>query len=310
MEANSAQAPAAVQPHLGPFQGGLAEHRIHGNPAAFGWSVVLNALLIALQLGIGLAFGSLALVGEALHKLIDVACLLLGWGAEWLSLLPPGGRFTWGLGRTTHLAVLVNASLILLAGLLVVWKAIERLGEPVAMEASPVIWAALTGIAVNLLSARLFGEEHHHDLNRRAAVVHLLTDAAVMGAVLLSAVLVAFTGLVMLDSITAIGVGLVVAWSGFSLLREAVVVSLDGVPADIDLAAIEAALRDLPEVQDVRELHVWGLSTARTALSAHIQLAGEDSAARRAALLLTARQRLTGFGISSSTLELQSPEAA
>ncbi len=273
-------------------------------PAAFAWSVALSALLTALQLVVGLLSGSLALVGQALHKLIDVAALLLGWGAERLSLLPPSSRFTWGYGRATHLAAVVNAALVLAVGVVVVREAIGRLSTPVTVEPTPVILAALAGIAVNLVAARLFGPEHRHDLNRRAAVVHLLTDAAVMGAVLVSAVLVHVTGRPVLDAATAIGVGLVVAWNGLRLLAQALAASLDGVPADVDLAAVEEALASLPEVAAVQELHVWGLSTARTALAARLRLRskGESTAG---AVRAAARQRLGELGIGCSILELE-----
>ena len=106
----------------------------------------------------------------------------------------------------------------------------------------PVAVAALLGIAVNLGSARLFGHNHSHDLNRRAAVVHLLTDAAVSAAVLVSALLIQFTGIHWLDPFTGIGVGLAVAWSGWTLLRQSVLVSLDGVPPGIDRDAGASAL--------------------------------------------------------------------
>jgi len=274
-------------------------------PAAFAWSVALSALLTALQLAVGLLSGSLALVGQALHKLIDVAALLLGWGAERLSLLPPTSRFTWGYGRATHLAAVVNAALVLAVGVVVVREAIGRLSTPVTVEPTPVILAALAGIAVNLVAAWLFGPEHRNDLNRRAAVVHLLTDAAVMGAVLVSAVLVHVTGRSVLDAATAIGVGLVVAWNGLRLLAQALAASLDGVPAGVDLAAVEEALASMPEVAAVQELHVWGLSTARTALAARLRLRSVEEERTAAAVRAAARQRLAELGIGCSILELE-----
>lgn len=154
------------------------EHR-DGSPAAFRWSVLLNSGLSALQLAIGIGFGSLALIGDALHNLGDVAGLLLGWGAERLSALPANRQFTYGFGRSTQLASMINAALILMASAVVIVEGVQRLAKPVELTPGPVAVAALLGIAVNLGSARLFGHNHSHDLNRRAAVVHLLTDAAV-----------------------------------------------------------------------------------------------------------------------------------
>ncbi|MFN5697100.1 MAG: cation diffusion facilitator family transporter, partial [Cyanobacteriota bacterium] len=205
------------------------DHR-PGSPAAFRWSILLNAALSGLQLAIGTAFGSLALIGDAIHNLGDVVGLLLGWGAERLSARPATPRFTYGFGRSTQLASLLNALLVLMAAGVVIFEGGQRLFDPVPMVSTPVAWAAAAGIVVNLASARLFGHDHHHDLNRRAAVVHLLTDAAVSAAVLVSALLVKVTGWNWLDAATAILVGLAVAWSGWQLLRESLLVALDAVP--------------------------------------------------------------------------------
>ena len=286
-------------------------HDHHGHPrtagAAFRWSIALNSGLTALQLVIGFGFGSLALVGDALHNLGDVIGLVLGWGAERLSLRPPKGRFTYGYGRSTQMASLINGLLIFSAGVVVVVEAIQRLANPVPLIAGPVAWAAAAGIMINLFSAKLFGHDHHHDLNQRAAVLHLLTDAAVSVAVLVSALLVGFTGWLWLDAITAIGVGAAVIWSAIDLLWEAVALNLDAAPKGIDLGAVEALLQQLPGVVAVEELHVWGLSTSKTALTAHLRINADqliNEGSSRAQLLAEARERLRVMGIRKSTIEL------
>ena len=271
--------------------------------AAFRWSIALNSGLTVLQLLIGFAFGSLALIGDALHNLGDVLGLVLGWGAEQLSSRPARGRFTYGYGRSTQMASLVNGLLIFSAGVVVVVEAIQRLQDPVPLIAGPVVWAAAAGIVINLLSARLFGHNHQHDLNQRAAVLHLLTDAAVSVAVLVSAIVVGVTGWLWLDALTAIGVGLAVIVSALGLLREAIALNLDAAPRHINLAAVEAALLELPDVQTVAELHVWGISTSRTALTAHLLL--RPGAQAGEALLEAARQRLETLGIRKSTIQLE-----
>lgn len=275
--------------------------------SAFRWSIALNSGLTALQLVVGFSSGSLALIGDALHNLGDVVGLLLAWGAERLSRRPGRGRFTYGYGRSTQLAALINGLLIFAAGGGVVVEAIQRLIQPAPLDAGPVIWAAAAGIAINLLSARLFGHDHHQDLNRRAAVLHLLTDAAVSLAVLFSALIVAGTGWVRLDALVAISVGAIVIWSALGLLREAIALSLDAAPRHVDLARVEAALMALPGVLLVEELHVWGLSTSRTALTAHVRIDPEQleaEALSREQLLVLASERLQALGIRKSTLQL------
>lgn len=275
---------------------------------AFRWSIALNSGLTALQLIIGLAFGSLALVGDALHNLGDVLGLALGWGADQLSRRPAQGRFTYGFGRSTQMASLLNGLLIFGAGTVVVVEAIQRLSDPVPLIAGPVVWAAAAGIVINLVSARLFGHGHLHDLNQRAAVLHLLTDAAVSVAVLISALLVWATGWLWLDAVTAIGVGGAVLWSAVGLLREAIALNLDAAPRHVDLNKVEEALISLPGVQELEELHVWGLSTSRTALTAHVLINPERLRAEglsRDQLLTLAQRQLAGLGIRKSTLQLE-----
>jgi cobalt-zinc-cadmium efflux system protein len=274
------------------------------NPAAFRTSVLLNSALSGLQLVIGISFGSLALIGDALHNLGDVVGLLLGWGAEHLSRLPANRRFTYGFGRTTQLATLMNGALIVMAAAIVITEGIQRLQRPVEMNPGPVAWAAMAGIVVNLLSARLFSDGgHNHDLNRRAAAVHLLTDAAVSAAVLLSALLVKVTGLAWLDPLTGIGVGLAVAWTGWELLRQALLVTLDAVPPGIVPDAVERVLRELEGVADVHHVHIWAMSTSQTALTAHLvrrQLTVDDMD-----LLHRAKAQLASLGIDHATLQLE-----
>jgi cobalt-zinc-cadmium efflux system protein len=229
--------------------------------------------------------------------------LALGWGADQLSRQPARGRFTYGFGRSTQMASLINGLLIFSAGVVVIVEAIQRLIEPVPLVAAPVAWAAAAGIAINLISARLFGHNHHHDLNQRAAVLHLLTDAVVSVAVLISAVLVGLSGWLWLDALTAIGVGMAVIVSALGLLREAIALNLDAAPRHIDLDQLEALLSSIPGVEAVQELHVWGLSTSRTALTAHLSL--EASVSSSDAVLEQAQQLLERMGIRKSTLQLE-----
>lgn len=284
----------------------------HSAAAAFRWSIALNSALTALQLVVGFGFGSLALIGDALHNLGDVVGLALGWGADQLSRRPARGRFTYGYGRSTQIASLLNGLLIFSAGVVVMVEALQRLVQPVPLIAGPVAWAAAAGIVVNLLSARLFGHDHHHDLNQRAAVLHLLTDAAVSVAVLISALLVGRTGWLWLDALTALGVGGAVIWSASGLLREAIALNLDAAPRGIDLGAVEAMLQQLPGVRSVEELHVWGLSTSRTALTAHLVIDPRQLADQRLdqdGLLQLARSSLADLGIRKSTLQLEERHA-
>ena len=158
---------------------------------------------------------------------------------------------------------------------------------------------------MNLFSARLFGADAGHDLNRRSAEIHLLTDAAVSAAVLIAALVVGFTGWNWLDAVTAIGVGLVVAWSGIEILRQALRIALDAVPEGIDQAAVEAAMRQLPGVLNVHHVHIWALSTSQCALTAHV--VRHPGSIDDLDWLHQAKQRLAELGIAHSTIQLEPP---
>ncbi|MEY3963065.1 MAG: hypothetical protein RLZZ106_320 [Cyanobacteriota bacterium] len=287
-----------------------------GLASAFRWSILLNTALSVVQIVIGIGFGSLALIGDALHNLGDVAGLALGWGAERLSTRPPNERFTYGFGRSTQLAALSNGVLVAMASAVVVVEAIQRLHNPQPLVSGPVAWAAAAGIAVNLGSARLFGHGSHgghggqgdhrghsHDLNRRAAVVHLVSDALVSLAVLISAVLVNFTGWHWLDPLTAIGVGIAVGYTGVVLIRDALVVLLDGIPSHIQPDQVRATLLALPGVVDVHHVHIWSLSTSQVALTAHV--CRRDSGMGDLELLHLAKDALAAIGVEHSTLQLE-----
>ena len=275
---------------------------------AFRWSIVLNSALSGGQLAIGVGFGSLALIGDAIHNLGDVAGLALGWGAERLSLCPPSERFTYGFGRSTQLAALINGVLIAMAAAVVVVEGMQRLRDPVPLLSGPVVWAAAAGIVVNLGSARLFGHGDGHDLNRRAAVLHLLSDALVSLAVLLSALLVGLTGWTWLDPFTAIGVGLAVGYTGMVLIRDAVIVLLDAIPHHIDPEQVRQVLLALPEVVDVHHLHIWSLSTSQVAMTAH--LCRDDGRCDDMELLHRAKDAVAALGVEHCTLQLEpAPQA-
>ncbi len=266
--------------------------------------MLLNAALSGLQIVVGVAFGSIALIGDALHNVSDVMGLLLGWGAESLSKKPARGRFSYGFGRSTQLAAVANAVLILMASAVVCVEALQRFREPQLVTTGPVAIAAGVGLVVNLLSARLFGSDHHDDLNRRAAVLHLLGDAAVSAAVLLSALAAGLTGWTWIDPVTGLGVGLSLGWLGIMLLRDGLAELMDEVPRRIDPAAVLADLQEMPGVQGVHHLHIWSIGGTRVALTVHLQrdaaLSHQDPQ-----LLSKVRQVMQLKGIEHCTVQLE-----
>lgn len=279
-------------------------HHRPGSASAFRLSIVLNTALSVFQVLIGLFFGSIALVGDAIHNLGDVVGLALAWGADRLSRRSATERFTFGLGRSTQMASLTNAVLVLAASGIVVVESIIRIFHPFRVVAVPIAVAAALGIVINLLSARLFGDDHHHDLNKRAAVVHMLTDAAVSGAVLVSAVLVGITGWFWLDALVGVGVGLVVGRSGWRLFKEALSLLLDGVPRGLDASLLKKRILAIPGVLDVHDMRVWSNSTSTISFTAHVH--HERAPHESESLLKEIRSILHHMNIDHSTIELDS----
>ncbi len=271
--------------------------------AAFRWAVILNAAYVVLEAGAGLVTGSLALLADAAHNLTDVGGLLIAWGAAVLARRRGSARFTYGLGRGTILAALANAIAILVGVGAVVWEAVRRLGEPVDVAAGTVLAVAALGIAVNAGTALLFRRQRAHDLNAAGAFLHMLADAAVSLAVVVAAAVVLATGWAWVDPLVALAVSLVITVAAYDLLRRALRLSLDGVPEEIDRAALRAWLLARPGVRDVHDLHVWALSTTRTALTAHLVM--PDGHPGDAFLDEITAELGDRFGIAHATLQIE-----
>jgi len=233
-------------------------------------AVALNLIFVVVEAGFGFLSNSVALIADAGHNLSDVLGLVFAWTAMYLGRRPPGARFTYGLGRSSVLAALANAVLLLLACGAIAWEALGRLGSPPAVAAGTVIGVAASGIVINGTSAWLLHAGSHGDLNRRSAFIHMLGDAAVSVGVLLSGTLIMFTGWSRIDPIVSLLIVAAILVSTWGLLRDSLHLSLDGVPASVNSSAVMSYLADQRGVTDVHDLHIWALSTTSVALTAHL----------------------------------------
>jgi cobalt-zinc-cadmium efflux system protein len=271
---------------------------------AFGWAIALNAGFVLVEAGFGFAIGSLALLADAAHNLIDVAGLLVAWGAVVLSRRKPTARHTYGLGRATILAALANAIVILVGVGAIVWEAVQRFAEPAPVAAGTILWIAAVGIAVNGGTALLFLRDRNRDLNVRGAFLHMAADAGVSAGVVVAALIILVTGWFAVDPAVGILVSFLVGWSAFDLFRSAFHLSLDGVPKGVDTAAIGRWLRSLPGVSAVHDLHVWSLSTTSTALTVHLVM--PDGSPGDGFLDRIAEDLEREFHIAHSTIQIES----
>jgi cobalt-zinc-cadmium efflux system protein len=235
-----------------------------------GLAVGINLVFVVIEGGFGFVSNSVALIADAGHNLSDVLGLVCAWAALLLGRRAPGAKFTYGLGRSSVLAALVNAVLLLLACGAIAWEAASRIGSPPPVAGQTVMTVAGIGIVLNGISAWLLHAGSHGDLNRRSAYLHMLSDAAVSAGVLLSGLLIVLTGWSRLDPIVSLAIVAVILMSTWRLLRDSLTLSLDGVPASVNSSAVMSFLADQRGVTDVHDLHIWALSTTSVALTAHL----------------------------------------
>jgi cobalt-zinc-cadmium efflux system protein len=243
---------------------------------AFLLGIGLNLAFVALEAVFGVLAHSTALLADAAHNLSDVLGLAMAWGASALARRAPSNLHTYGFRRSTVLAALANAVLLLAAVGAVAWEAIGRFHAPTAPHGTTMMWVAAAGVVVNGASALLFRSGSKGDVNVRGAFLHLVADAVVSAGVVVAGALLWRTGWVWVDPVTSLIVSAVVLYGTWGLLRDAVHLAMDGVPRNIDLEKVRAFLARLPDVEAVHDLHVWAMSTTEIALTAHLVMPWRD----------------------------------
>ena len=218
----------------------------------------------------GIFGNSTALFADASHNLSDVLGLALAGGAAWLAAKPPGARRTYGFGKATVFAALINGVLLVFASGAIVWEAIRRFIEPEPVNSTLVMITAGVGVVINGATAVMFMRGREGDANVRAAFLHMAADALISVGVIAAGLLVMFTGAQWIDPAASIVIVLVILWGTFDLLREAADMALDAAPRSIDVAKLRAYLCAQPGVADVHDLHVWSMGAASSAMTAHL----------------------------------------
>lgn len=285
------------------------EHCRHNDAAdssqpAFAIGVGLNTVFVLIEAAFGLAFGSLALVADAGHNLSDVLGLLLAWGASYLARKRPSGRRTYGLRRTSIMAALGNALLLLVAVGAIAWEATHRLLQPSPVAPLAIIVVAAIGVVINTATALLFVTGRHHDLNIRGAYLHMAADAAISLGVVIGGIVISVTGWLWVDPALSLLIAVLIAYSTWDLLWQSLELSLDSVPRGIDANEVRAFLADLAGVSEVHDLHIWGLSTTETALTVH--LVKPDAQVDDDWLAEVAQQLHDRFRIAHATIQVES----
>jgi cobalt-zinc-cadmium efflux system protein len=285
-------------------------HAGHGHshaPASYGRAfaigTALNLGFVVIEAIFGFVGNSMALLADAGHNLGDGLGLVMAWGAYVLSRRKPSASYTFGLGKSSILAALFNALLLLVAVGAIAWEAVQRLIDPQPVVAGIVMAVAAVGILVNGATAMLFAAGRKGDLNVHAAFMHMMADAGVSAGVVVGGLVIAWTGWLWVDPAVSLVVNAVILFATWGILRQSLTLAVAGVPASIDMAAVRKHLAAMPGVSDVHDLHVWPLSTTETALSCHLVMPGGHPG--DAYLFEAAKELKEHFGIGHPTFQVE-----
>lgn len=279
------------------------EHRITSLNRAFLVGIVLNVGFVVVEFAVGLFYGSMGLLSDAGHNLSDVASLLLAMLAFRLAQAKATPKYTYGYKKSTVLISLLNSVILLIAVGVIVAESIGRMMHPEPVVGGAIAWTAGVGVVINGFTAWLFMKDKDRDLNVKGAYLHMAADALVSVGVLVSGLVISWTGWTIVDPIVGLVVAGVIVASVWSLTRDSLRLSLDGVPGGIDVAEIEQAMTAVPGVRAVHHIHVWAISTTENALTAHVVL---DSLSRMEELKHILKELLEHEGIPHATLEFES----
>jgi cobalt-zinc-cadmium efflux system protein len=251
--------------------------------------------------------GSLALVSDAGHMLGDGVALLLAAFAGWMARRPPSGRHSYGLGRAEVFAAVINAGAMLAIAATIGHEAIARLEQPREVEGGAAALIALAGLALNVWILRGIAP-HRHDMNARAAALHVLGDTLGSVAALASGAIIVLTDWTRIDPLASLLICVLIAVSSLRLLREGVHALMEGVPLRLSAESVGMEMAAHENVASVHDLHIWTLSGSRVALSAHVvvrDLSRWDRTLHDLQHLLRER-----FGIAHVTLQPESSPQA
>jgi cobalt-zinc-cadmium efflux system protein len=280
-------------------------HDTHSTQHRFVLSLALTSLVLVAEVVGGLWTGSLALLSDAAHVFLDVLALGMSYAALRLASLPPDDRHTYGFHRLQVLAALANGVTLVLVAFGIWREAWNRLAHPEPVLVGPMLVVAVVGLLVNLLVAVALREHDHDDLNVRSAFLHVLGDALASVGVIAAGGIIAFTGWEPADPLMSVVIGLIIVVGGGRVLLKSVHILAEGMPEGMTATDVAQAMRQVPGVLAVHDLHVWTVGPGYPALSAHVVLS--DQALQQAAGVMQAlKEVLSGkFGIDHTTIQCE-----
>lgn len=287
-------------------------HHHHHSPVitgirkAFWIGIILNSAFVIVEFMAGFYYNSLALLSDAGHNLSDVASLGLSLFAFRLAKSKATDRFTYGYHKSTILASLANAVILLIAVGSIGWEAIQRFLHPVETRGGVIAIVAGIGIVINAVSAFFFFSNKDKELNAKSAYLHLAMDALVSAGVVMAGILISYTGIKWIDPLISLVIMAVVLVSTWSLLTESLRLSLDAVPANVDTEKIKEQMLKTEGVKNIHHIHIWAMSTTRNAMTAHLILENGLTEKQIAKIKSELKHELEHLNIQHATLETES----
>jgi cobalt-zinc-cadmium efflux system protein len=269
-------------------------------------SLVTLAYIVLLVIA-GIRAHSLALLSEAGHNLSDFLALLLSLAAVFLQGRPPSSTKTYGYHRAGVLVALVNSASLVIVSFFIFYEAFRRLAHPEHVHAGLMIWVAAGGVVMNAAIALLLYRTAR-DVNIRSALLHAVGDTLSTTAVIAGGWAILLTGQYWIDSALSFGIGALILWSAFGIVRETLNILLEGTPRGMKVELIEAAMRSIDGVNDVHDLHVWSIGSETHALSCHIAIADIPPSASERILRDVKERLLRDFKIDHTTIQFEHVE--
>lgn len=259
---------------------------------------------IVLLVVAGVRAHSLALLSEAGHNLSDFLALLLSLGAVFLQARPPSSTKTYGYHRAGVLVALVNSASLVIVSFFIFYEAFRRVQRPEHVHAGLMIWVAAAGVVMNAAIALLLYRTSQ-DVNIRSALLHEVGDTLSTAAVIAGGWAILLTGQYWIDSALSFGIGALILWSAFGIVRETLNILLEGTPRGMTIGTIETAMRSIDGVNDVHDLHVWSIGSETHALSCHIAIADIPPSASDRILRDVKELLLRDFKIDHTTIQFE-----
>lgn len=267
-------------------------------------SLVATLVFTLLEVIAGFRSHSLALLSDAGHNFTDALALILAAVGFYLQNKPANKTKTYGYGRAGVITAFLNAATLIVISLVIIWEAVVRLIHPQVPDAQTMVWVAATGLILNTGIAVALGRGHGHDINIKAAVVHMIGDAVGAVAIVLGAIAIRYTGLTYIDPLLSILLGLFIVYTAWDITRESVNILLEGLPRGIELQQVTQAMSSVEGVLDVHDLHIWSLGSSTHALSSHVLIEDMPPSASEA-ILKRINDALKGFHIYHTTIQFE-----